>query len=150
MALDKADWHYGGDFPAELPDENGATHIGLFLAWIIDNHLEGEIHHEDEVSEQALAAVRQRQMSGRDFLLNQCDEKFWAVDLNAEGLAFAHLYYADEQGGYGPYLDDYADLLAQNLPSLYHVADTWENYERLKPRLDSQYTCWKQTGALLE
>ena len=89
MALDKAEWHYGGNLLAELPDENRVTHIGLFLAWIIDNQLEGEVHHEDAGAEQTLAAVRQRQMNGRDFLLSQCDEKFWAVDLNAEGLAFA-------------------------------------------------------------
>lgn len=61
-----------------------------------------------------------------------------------------HVYCADEQGGFGPYLDDYADLLAQDLPSLYHVADTWENCARLQPRLDSQFASWKQTGALLK
>jgi hypothetical protein len=58
MAIDRADWHYGGDFPAELPDENGGTHIGMYLAWIINNHLEGELHHEDTDSEQELGTER--------------------------------------------------------------------------------------------
>ena len=26
---DDASWHYGGDFPDDLPEENGATHIGM-------------------------------------------------------------------------------------------------------------------------
>ncbi|WP_262497415.1 DUF7832 domain-containing protein [Pedobacter caeni] len=26
---DDASWHYGGDFPKDLPQINGATHIGM-------------------------------------------------------------------------------------------------------------------------
>lgn len=29
---DRADWHSGGDFPKDLTDEAGGTHIGMFLA----------------------------------------------------------------------------------------------------------------------
>ena len=43
MAYDKTDWHYGGDYPENLPSKNGGTHIGMFLAWAINNNLEGEI-----------------------------------------------------------------------------------------------------------
>ena len=35
MKYDEASWHYGGDFPADLPASAGATHIGLFLAWML-------------------------------------------------------------------------------------------------------------------
>ncbi|MBD2715906.1 hypothetical protein KBK19_12755 [Microvirga sp. STR05] len=143
MALDKADWHYGGDFPEELPDENGATHIGMFIAWIIQQELEGEVHHEDEDGKQALEAVRQRTMTGRDFLQTQCDEKFWAEDLNDEGLAFAHYYYSDEEGGLGSYYEDYEQTLAADLPTIYHVEDTWNNYDRLKPVIDQRFAEWK-------
>jgi hypothetical protein len=38
MAYDRADWHYGSDFPNDVPDENGGTHIGMFLAWAIINN----------------------------------------------------------------------------------------------------------------
>ena len=37
MKYDDASWHYGGDFPADLPQAAGATHIGMFLAWLIRN-----------------------------------------------------------------------------------------------------------------
>jgi hypothetical protein len=36
---DRADWHYGGDYPPDLPSENGGTHIGIYLAWIIHRRL---------------------------------------------------------------------------------------------------------------
>ncbi len=31
MKYDDASWHYGGEFPADSPDEFGGTHIGLSL-----------------------------------------------------------------------------------------------------------------------
>jgi hypothetical protein len=37
MKYDDASWHYGGDFPADLPQAAGAAHIGMFLAWLIRN-----------------------------------------------------------------------------------------------------------------
>ncbi|MBO2009447.1 hypothetical protein [Hymenobacter negativus] len=142
MAIDRADWHHGGDFPNDLPDENGGTHIGMYLAWIINNYLEGEIHHEDEASEQLLTQVRNREITGRDFLSQACDEKFWESDLNAEGLAFTQQYYVTQ--GSGPtYFEDYIAALAEELPSIYHVKDTWENYDILSKRLDRRFREWK-------
>ncbi len=44
MAYDRADWHYGGDFPEGLAPECSGTHIGMFLAWAIQRGLEGELH----------------------------------------------------------------------------------------------------------
>ena len=37
---DYVKWHRDGDFPIGLESRNGATHIGFFLAWIIDHRLE--------------------------------------------------------------------------------------------------------------
>lgn len=142
MAIDRADWHYGGDFPEELPDESGGTHIGMYLAWIINNHLEGELHHEDEDSEQELERVRNREITGREFFFNQCDEKFWESDLNEEGLAFTNHYYSTTND-VTPYYSDYEETLVNGLPTLYHVEDTWENYDKLSKILDQRFLEWK-------
>lgn len=138
MAYDKVDWHSGGDFPADLEPENGGTHIGMFLAWCILNGLSGEFH--DEESPEALKAVRERRMTGREFLQQMCDEKLWEEDLNDEGNRFAKAYYSGADGkGYGTYLSDYEDLLSKGLPSTYHVADTWENYDKLAARISKRH-----------
>ncbi len=142
MAIDRMDWHYGGNFPADLPNACGGTHIGMFLAWIILHDLIGADHRDDSVAE--LEAVRARRMSGRDFLVGQCDEKFWAADLNEEGQAFTASYYSGEHAKtYGSYLEDYEKILTANLPSTYHVQDIWENYDRLAPAIDQAYGRWK-------
>src|SRR5687768_958748 len=116
MAYDRADWHYGGNFRDDLPDEAGGTHIGMFLAWAILRGLEGKNLHEfpDE-----LLAVRGRQMTGRDFLMRVCDGKFWQDDLDREGQAFAQTYYQNEKKP--NYYQDYEAVLGGDLPSLYHV-----------------------------
>ena len=141
MAYDRADWHYGGDYPAELPPENGGTHIGMFLAWVILHELEGELHQEN--SAEALTAVRARTMTGREFLTRECDEKFWEEDLNAEANAFAHWYYE----GNALYLEDYERVLGDSVETLYHVADTWQNYDLLAVVIDERFAEWQQRVA---
>lgn len=141
MAYDKMDWHYGGNFPSGLPDEAGGTHIGMFLAWAITRGLEGEMHRTDSVA--ALQAVRDRAMTGREFLIEQCDEKFWEGDLNDEANAFAKFYYEGE--GRGSYLADYEAALGGRLPTLYHVQDTWSNFDVLAPVIDRRFAEWRRS-----
>lgn len=141
MAYDRADWHYGSDFPDDVPDENGGTHIGMFLAWAIINNLEGDIHQEDSV--EALADVRERRTTGRDFLFEQCDEKFWDEDLNDLGNAFAREYYSNGEE-VGLYFTDYVNVLCEgDDEKIYYVEDSWENYDKLSPVISRRFEDWK-------
>jgi len=137
VAYDRADWHYGGDYPKDLPLENGGTHIGLFLAWIIKNNLEGEFHQKE--SSESIVKVRIEEISGRDILINMCDEKFWEEDPNEEGKSFTTHYYKSDL-----YLNDYDRILCTNVETLYHVQDTWDNYHKLAPLISAAYVKWKR------
>ena len=140
MSYDRADWHYCGDFPRDLPPEAGGTHIGMFLAWAILRGLEGDLHREDSV--ESLRAVRERRMTGRDFLFRECDEKFTGEDLNEEGNAFTKAYF--EKDGPEGYLADYEQALGNNIPTLYHVEDTWEAFDKLASVLDKRLAEWRR------
>ncbi len=140
MSYDRADWHYGGKYPKGLPRENGGTHIGMFLAWAIVNGLEGDELQED--CSASLAAVRARQMTGRQFLFRECDEKFWDGDLNDEGNAFAKYYYTSPEW---LYMKDYERVMVVGLPSMYHVEDTWENYDKIAAVISHKFDEWKRT-----
>jgi hypothetical protein len=147
MAYDKMDWHYGGNFLDEFPQENGGTHIGMFLAWAIIHRLSGEFH--DEESPDALTAVIERQMTGREFLLRMCDERFWEEDLSDDGNRFASAYYAGTDGNaYGPYIDDYEAILGSRYPTLYHTADSWENYDLIAEQISRRYDAFRLTGSV--
>jgi hypothetical protein len=134
--IDRADWHYGGQFPPHLPQENGGTHIGMYIAWILNSGL---------ASKQLLgfiadrkAAFDNRAVTGRDLLFEKLDEKFFPSLLTKEGKAFTNSYYESDT-----YIQDYAELLAAGFETPYEVADTWENYDRLAPRLDERLRQWR-------
>jgi uncharacterized protein YbcV (DUF1398 family) len=81
-------------------------------------------------------------MTGRDFLFQVCDEKFWESDLNEQGLAFTNYYYAVEDGS-SLYFEDYDAALVNDLPSLYHVEDTWSNYDKISKVINQRFHEWQ-------
>ncbi|MGB4812195.1 MAG: hypothetical protein WBP13_06900 [Methylophilaceae bacterium] len=151
MAFDRMDWHYGGDYPTGLPTVNGGTHIGMFLAWVIEHQLVGDMHLKD--SKVALKKLLAREITGRDFLVSECDEKFWDEDLNAQGLAFTKDYYVGDTAfadQHNDYLKDYCDLFNAHAEangfkyeSTYHIENTWDNYDKLKPIIDQRFAQWQ-------
>ena len=137
LAFDRMDWHNGADnFPEELDCRAGGTHIGMFLAWAIMNDLIGELHIKD--SSDSIAAVKSRRMTGTEFLEQECDEKFWEEDLNEAGCEFAKHYYETDK-----YFDDYETILAENLPTLYHVDDSWENFNKISVIISKRFSKWQ-------
>lgn len=143
FTIDRMDWHYGGEFPKNLPRENGGTHIGMYLAWIINNNLIGDLHLDDAAD--SVELVKNREMTGRDFLIQECDEKFWEEDLNDEGLQFTHFYYADENG-MKQYIEDYVECFKPE-KEIYNVENNWDNYDKISKILDQRYGEWKSINS---
>jgi hypothetical protein len=138
MKYDDVSWHSGGDFPNDLVPEAGATHTGMFLAWAILAGLGGGFHHSEFPKHAEM--LRRRSVAPGAFFLEYCDGKLTDEDLNAEGNAFAAHYYAFDQT---LFIKDYECIVGQGLTSLYHAADSWENFDLLKPLLDKRYEEWK-------
>jgi len=125
MKYDDASWHYGGEFPPDLPVEAGATHAGI---------------HIDDFPDD-VPSLHARSVTPGQFFLNSCDGKFTDEDLNEEGNKFTQAYF-DVQGG--SFLADYERLLAGGLETLYHVPDTWETFDILRPVLDERFKEWRR------
>ena len=148
---DDASWHYEGDYPADLPPENAATHIGMFVAWCIHHDMMSEELLED--AEDEMLAVKAREMTGGAFLRQVCDEKFCDSDLSDGGKQFADAYY-EEKGRfskkYQSYSSDFCDVFDEKAErqgfvyaSSYHVEDTWENYDLMAAKIDARYAEWQ-------
>ncbi len=148
---DDASWHYGGDFPKDLPEQNGATHIGMFLTWCIDHELMSEEQIEDSADD--IQKVKDRTMTGGVFLMNNCDGKFTDYDLNEIGNSFATSYYEDD-GEFAKqvssFTTDYQLILEQKykdnsttLESFYHIEDSWENYDLIRSVVDKRFIEWQ-------
>jgi len=134
--LDDVSWHLNGDsFPEGLPEENAATHIGCFVAWAIKRGLWDRDMFE--TSSQAIEAVAQGRLSGRSFLLQECDGKLLSQMLNAEAEAFAEKYYPT-------YIKDYQQVLVKGLASDYLVEDNAANQLKIDAVLDQRFAHWKR------
>jgi hypothetical protein len=142
MKYDDASWHYGGNFPKDLPPEAGATHISMFVIWAWLNGLAGILHAEEipEGQEQ----VRKREKTPGKLFIALCDEKFTDEDLNAEGNAFAEVYYAGADGLKSDgYLLDYS-IAFPEATSPYHVPDSWASFDRIAPLITSRFDAWRK------
>jgi hypothetical protein len=140
MSYDRADYDYSTE-GERLPPGHAATHIGMFLAWAALHQLINDYHEQH--SAELVAKLRNRQLTGREFFQAACQEQLAEKDLNVEGNAFAEHYYRDAAGERAAYFADYKKTLAAHLPSFWHVADTWENYDRLEPVITRRYEEWK-------
>ncbi|NOT38921.1 MAG: hypothetical protein HOP13_00340 [Alphaproteobacteria bacterium] len=138
VKYDDASWHYGGDFPEDLPDEAGATHIGMFVACALLEGLGSELHTVEFAED--LEKLRKRLVTPGAYFLAQCDGKFTNEDLNDEGNAFTEAYFESKSG---EYLSDYYDICGDDLPTPYHFADTWENFDRLRPVISRRFAEWR-------
>lgn len=130
--------HYGGDFPSDLPNAAGGTHVGMFVAWWLLNGLGGEIHTE-ELSD-ILERLKKRERTPGAWFFQACDGKFTDEDLFEEGNDFAKSYFDFDVG---QYLDDYQNSVGSGLPSLYHVTDACQTFDVLSPIIQGRYQEWK-------
>lgn len=149
---DDASWHYGGEFPEGLPIKNGATHTGMFLNWCIHNNL-----HSDEMKndfEYEIECLKRRELTGAEFVMQVCDEKFSESDLNDLGNSFAADYYKDDTdfgNRFSSFADDYVNIFDSvaekndyEYETFYHIEDTYENYDIIKPIIDERFAEWKE------
>ena len=136
MKYEDVSWHSGAeDYPKELPQEAAGTHSGMFLAWALLGGLGSTMHAG------RLARLRKREVTPGAFFCAECDGKLTDEDLTREGNDFAKAYFDPESGRY---VRDYDAMLCEGLPSAYHVRDTWQNFDRLKPRLDRRFAEWQR------
>ena len=141
VVYDKAKWHYSGDYPKDLPDDQAFVHTGMYLGWIIERNLYSEDFERE--TGPLITQFKSRQVTGSK-IYEWWDGCLIEDMLNDVGNSFSQSYFDFKRG---QFLADYEELLAGDLPSLYYVPDTWENYEKLRARIDERYDRWKQQGS---
>ncbi|MEF9987531.1 MAG: hypothetical protein RR797_00470 [Christensenella sp.] len=139
MAFDKMDWH-AVTFPDSIPYENAGTHIGVYLAWLVNNDLIQEDWQKEFYDE--IMRVKNREMTGRDLLIECFDNSLIEDVMVDEALEFTSDYYDSA------YIDDYADALAENNVdsefALYLHEDSWDNYDKVEPIIAAKFEKWRE------
>ena len=132
VKYDDVEYHEDPAIEAGQPAEHGATHIGLFLSWLVRH----DLHEPDLFDDRDLAEVRAGTMPGSD-LLGLVDGKLLSDMLTDEGNAFAAARYR-------AYLDAFGALFADEAD--YSIADDPAAEGRVHPLLDAMYADWVAAG----
>lgn len=133
---DNAKNHFLGNFPESLPIEQAYVHIGMYLGWIIEKGLYSEFF-EDEAAVQMIRFQR-REISCT--ILSEMWDGYLGHELFSKtGNMFTYYYY-----GGGIYKKDYQTVLAGDLPSIYHVQDTWFSYEKMAKKIAGRFEEWQK------
>lgn len=139
---DHAQQHLLGEFPSFLPMEQAYVHIGMYLGWVIENGLYSD-YFEAEASTE-IFRFRRKEISCT--ILSEIWNGYLAFEyLNNCGNGFTLFYYTS-----GLYRHDYEQVLGRDLPTIYHVEDTWPNYEKLKACINGRYAEWIRLKKLLQ
>lgn len=137
-------FHFDEDYPAGLPAENAATHMGMFWAWAASQGLANPVWQSAPETASDFAAMRQGIITGAQFLLIHMGGALTPDDFTDTGRRFADFYYDDEEDGYGNFMSDYVYTL--NTPEnggFYAVPDTAETYARLAPVFQTAFDDWR-------
>jgi len=141
MKYDDASWHYGGDFPTDLPPQAAATHIAMFVSWAVLNGLAGDLHTNDFATD--LAQLKSKTITPTEWFLKVCDEKFTDEDLNDEGNLFSQKYYNHESASPRAhvYFEDYAAAFPE-VDIVYAVPDNWQTYDTIAAIISKRFKAW--------
>ena len=139
LVYDKAKYHSDGDFPDDLPASQAFVHTGLYFGWLLEAQLLSEEFTRE--TKELLTEFLARRLTGPQ-VFEACDGCLVDDMLSAAGNAFTTAYFDFEKGRF---LADYEAALAANLPTMYHVTDSWENFEKLKQILNRRFAEWKKS-----
>ena len=138
---DNAKAHLSGAFPDSLPMEQAYVHIGMYLGWVIESGLYSAYFEEEASSE--IFRFKRKEISCT--ILSEIWSGYLSFEFFSQtGNNFTLFYYTS-----GLYRHDYEEVLGRALPTVYHVDDSWPNYEKLKQRINARYGEWRRMKSLL-
>ena len=143
---DHVKFHTDENYPAGLPEENAATHIGMYWAWAASQGLANPVWQSASESAEDFAAMLKGENSGAEFLRTHMDGALTRDDFTEFGQRFTSFYYDDEEEGYGKFMEDYVVTMnTPELESFYHVLDNAENRAKLEAVFQTAFEQWQQS-----
>lgn len=139
IVFDKADWHFNGDFPKELSAYQAYVHTGFYIGWLLKQGLFLEEFSKENSIE--IEKFLKREVTAVSFYKDRMDGLFESYDLKDEGIEFTK-YYFNEDFSKSLYTSDYIDLFCTHLPTVYHVRDSWENFDSMEQKINERFKEW--------
>lgn len=127
MEIDRIDWHWDAindNVSEEEHWERAGAHIGYYIEWAYKKGFAPNNSEFNDVAE--YQKVINSEVNGIRFLIENCNTKFWDVDLNEEGQKFTSYAYDTYVNnletilGHKPYTEKYNE---QDLQSVFKYLD---------------------------
>lgn len=126
--------YFDSNFPEEIPLDQAYLHMGVFMGWVIKNDFYSD-DYEDEYGAQIIHFVNSEISP---IILAASLDGIIDYSLFRETLKpFVRSYY-----GGGQYIEDYKKTLLGELDTMFHVKDSWENFEIMKSVISDRYKKW--------
>jgi len=132
ITLDKSDWHLNESYPKDIDNSKVFVYTGFFVCWLANNNL----ILKDSNFSKGLKLLKERVLFPSQFFSEYLDGNFLTSQLTDMAIPFTLNYYYAENG---EYFNDYFETFCTEEMSLYHVEDTWDNYDRIAKVIDSRY-----------
>ncbi|MCP2040089.1 hypothetical protein L1281_000669 [Neisseria sp. HSC-16F19] len=140
MHYDHISFHTDEDWPAGLPESHAAHHMGFYYSWAVGQGLYSEAAARLPDFERLAAGT----LSGAQFVLTRLNGGLDETCFNDAGRRFTAFYYADEDEGYGRFMEDYVNTLnTPALGSFYHTEDSAANQALLNLVFDAAWAQWQ-------
>lgn len=126
-------------YPSNLPERNAAHHMGFYYAWAVSQNL----HSPAAARLPQFRDLQTGLITGAEFVWEQLNGGLDDTCFNELGNRFTQFYYADEDEGYGRFMEDYfAALQLADDDGFYRVDDTPENQMLLNAVFQAAFEAW--------
>jgi len=133
VVYDKAEYHLQDEESQSQEGFNEYVYGGMYLGWIIDSGLHSPEYFKG--NENLLEEFRARKVTVSE-LYGRAGEALVGDMLSEKGDLFTAQYFESV------YSQDYEEILAPGETAYELVPDSWENYDKIRARLDDRYRRW--------
>ena len=125
-----------------LSDVQAALHMGYYYAWAVSQNL----HSAAAEALPLFGTLRQGEISGAEFVVRQLNGGIDETCFNELGNRFTQYYYADDDEGYGHFMDDYFVTLGLQTEAEFY-RQTWQptHQEQLNAVFQAAFDKWKSS-----
>lgn len=146
MAIDKIGWHWDAvnenvQYNEHL--ERAGAHIGYYIEWAYKKGFAPDNSENHDLVE--YQKVVNSEINGFNFLISNCDTKFWEEDLNEEGLKFTKYVYDEYVSNlekifnHKPYIEGYNQKDLQKVfDYLDKIYDSYEKNMKFIPKTEQE------------
>lgn len=139
MHYDHISFHTDGHWPPDLPESHALHHMGYYYAWAVSQNL----HSPAAAALPQFADLQNGRISGAQFVSAQLNGGLDETCFNELGNRFTAFYYADEDEGYGRFMEDYFTALGlEDQRAFYRIPDRAEHQHTLSAVFQAAFGQW--------